>query len=103
MTWLTAVVALVLASLLATPVVAAAAHSHAIGAVVEAVESHGHVHGDVGAYIHDAIDHAHDVPHHPIVQTFAVLRPSPDWPAAMDSSIKSSIRLGTERPPKPVL
>ena len=103
MTWLTAVAALVLASLLATPVVAAAAHSHVIGAVVEAVESHGHAHGDVGGDIHDAIDHAHDVPHHPSLQTVALVYLSPDWPGGMVLNIKSSIRFGTERPPKPVL
>ncbi|WP_375598478.1 hypothetical protein [Devosia sp. Naph2] len=75
-TWLTALVALVFTLLLATPVVAAAAHSHVIGAVVEAVESHGHAHGDVGADIHDATDHAHDVPHHPSVQSpWSIFRP----------------------------
>ena len=102
-TWLTALVALVFASLLATPVVAAAAHSHVIGAVVEAVESHGHVHGDVGADIHDATDHAHDVPHHPSVQTVALVHLSPDWPGGMVLNIKSSSRFGTERPPKTLL
>ena len=103
MTWLTVVVALVFASLLATPVVAAAAHSHVIGVVVEAVESHGHTHDDVGADIHDAIDHAHDVPHHPNVQSVALAHFSSDWPGGMVLSIKSSIRFGTERPPKALL
>ncbi|KFL29692.1 hypothetical protein JP75_18995 [Devosia riboflavina] len=99
-TWLTAVITVVFASLLATPVLAANAHSHAIGAVMEAVDAHGHVHDDVGGDAHDAIDHAHDVPHLQLALILAIDSWLPDWPASVEVRIESWARSSPERPPR---
>ncbi|MBW4653334.1 MAG: hypothetical protein KME20_09930 [Kaiparowitsia implicata GSE-PSE-MK54-09C] len=90
-------------SLLATPVVAANAHSHAIGAVVEAVGTHGHVHDDLGGDVHDAIDHAHDVPHLLLELILPIDSWQPAWPANVASRIDSSPRSNPERPPRSLL
>jgi len=102
-TWLTAVIAVVFASLLAAPVLAANAHSHAISAVVEAVETHGHVHDDVGGDAHDAIDHAHDVPHLQLALILSIDTWQPHWTASVDLRIDSSPRSSPERPPRSML
>ena len=103
LTWLTAVIALVFASLLAGPVMAANAHSHSIGAVIEAVDSHGHAHDDVGVDAHDALDHAHDVPHLQRALSLAIDSWQPDWPASITLRIDSSARFSHERPPRSTL
>jgi len=100
-TWLTAVIAVVFASLLATPVLAANAHSHAIGVVMEAVDSHGHVHdAAIGSDAHDAIDHAHDVPHLQLVLALAIDTWQPAWPASNQLRIEGSVLSSLERPPR---
>ena len=99
-TWLAAVIAVVFASLLATPVLAANAHSHAIGAVIDAVDTHGHVHDDVGGDAHDAIDHAHDVPHLQLALILPIDSWQPDWPTSVALRIDSSPRSSPERPPR---
>ncbi|MDB5614573.1 MAG: hypothetical protein JWQ22_2226 [Devosia sp.] len=101
-TWLTAVIALVFASLLATPIAAATAHSYAIGAVVEAVDAHGHVHHEMGADEHDAIDHAHDVPYNQAATIVAIATWQPDRPGDFVKRIESAIRVSFERPPKSI-
>jgi hypothetical protein len=102
-TLLTAVIALVFASLLATPVVAANAHSHVIGAVIEAVGTHGHVHDDLGADAHDAMDHVHDVPHLLQALILPIASWQSAWPANVALRIDSSPRSNPERPPRSLL
>ena len=102
-TWLVAVIAVVFASLLATPVLAAKAHSHAIGAVIEAVDSHGHVHEGLSADAHNAIDHAHDVPHLQLALILPNDKWQPDWPVSVELRIDSSPRSSPERPPRYLL
>lgn len=99
-TWLTAIIAVLFASLLATPVIAANAHSHAVSVVLEAVETHGHVHNDIGGDAHDAIDHAHDVPHLRLALTIAMDIWQPAWPKGVDLPRYVSVRFSHERPPR---
>lgn len=88
-------------AMLSSPVLATVAHSGVVAAEVEAMEAHGHAHDGDLAERHNAVDHAHDIPHVSAHAISLSLKPAAGWSELTPFAVAPALALGLERPPRP--